>query len=171
MAFEGLVQWTQAVATQSARVSEARDHLRSILDQTEDRQQRRQALHAFRSEGHLFAIAAYKLLEYRDWVQTFGLCASVDFGEVNGFSADDIKDLRDMREHVIDYFGGIGREPDRWSVKTPDYQADASAVAGTMIGGRLDWVAFGAAAERMLRQLLAEPIPWPSPHAPVASST
>jgi hypothetical protein len=176
MALEGLVQWTQAVVTQSARVSEADARLSSscaLSPSAQQRrlraqQQRRQAVHAFHSECHFFAIAAYKLLEYRDWVRTFGLCSSVDFGEVNQFSEQDIRDLRNMREHVVDYFGGIGHEPDRWLVvEIPEYRADASARVGTMIGGRLDWVAFGAAAERLLPQLLAEPIPWPSPPAPV----
>jgi hypothetical protein len=89
--------------------------------------QYRQAIHAFHTDCHFFAIAANKLLEYRDWVRTFRLCALVDFGEVAQFSAGDIKDLRDMREHIIDYFSGIAREPDRWIVKTADYEADASA--------------------------------------------
>ena len=178
MAFEGLVQWTQAVVTQSARVSEADARLSSscaLSPSTQQRrlraqQQRRQAVHAFRSEGHFFAIAAYKLLEYRDWVQTFGLCASVDFGEVDQFSKQDIKDLRDMGEHVIKYFEGEGWFPGRWVVETQEYRADASARNGTMLGGRLDWVAFWAAAERLLPQLLAEPIPWSSPPAPAAPS-
>jgi hypothetical protein len=80
---------------------------------------------------------------------------------VDQFSAQDIRDLRNMREHVRDYFAGAGNAQDRWTVVTPEYQADAGSVVGTMIGGRLDWVAFGAAAERLLPQLLAEPIPYP----------
>jgi hypothetical protein len=166
LAFEGLVQWTQAVVAQSARASEATDHVRSTQQQTEDRQQRRQALHALHSECHFFAIAANKLLEYRDWVRTFGLCSSVDFGEVDRFSEQDIRDLRNMREHVFDYFTGGGNAKDRWVVQTPQYRADASSVVGTLIGGRLDWVAFGAAAERLLPQLLAEPVPYPTRYLP-----
>jgi hypothetical protein len=115
-------------------------------------------LHGLQSECHFFAIAAYKLLEYRKWVPDFGLCSSVDFVEVDRFSEQDIRDLRNMLEHVIDYFTGGGNAQTRWFVQTPEYRADASAVAGTMIGGRLDWVAFGAAAERLLPRLLAEPI-------------
>jgi hypothetical protein len=164
MAFEGLVQWTQAVVMQSARVSAADKH-QFALGATPA--QRRQAIHAFHSECHFFAIAAYKLLEYRKLAhETFGLCSSVDFGEVDRFSEQDIRDLRDMREHVVDYFSGIGWFPDRWTVETPDLRADASSRNGTMIGGRLDWVAFGAAAERLLPQLLAEPIPYSSRGTP-----
>jgi hypothetical protein len=65
-----------------------------------------------------------------------------------------------MREHVVDYFRGAGNAKGRWVAETPDYKADASSVVGTMIGGRLDWIAFGTAAERLLPQLLAEPIPY-----------
>jgi hypothetical protein len=158
MAFEGLVQWTQAVVAQSARVSAADDHQMSVLGATRTPAQRRQAVLAFHSECHFFAVAAYKLLEFRDWVLTFGLCASVNFAEIDRFSEQDIRDLRDMREHVVDYFTGIGWFPDRWVAG----DSDASSRNGTVIGGRLDWVAFGAAAERLLPQLLAEPVPYPS---------
>jgi hypothetical protein len=159
MAFEGLTQWTQAAVTQSARVSAARDQqtrevmLNSVM--------RRHAVLAFHSECHFFVIAAQKVIEYRDWTLSFGLCASVDFGEIDQFSTKDIKDLRDMREHVVGYFKGEGHRPTRWVSETPDYKADASSVVGTMIGGRLDWVKFGDAAERLLPRLLAEPIPFP----------
>lgn len=161
MAFEGLVQWTQAVVTQSARISAAREHQSATLRMTSTPVQRRQAVLAFHSECHFFAVAAHKLFEFRDWVLTFGLCASVNFAEIDRFSAQDIRDLRNMREHVVEYFRGVGNAHDRWVAETPEYKADASSVVGTIIGGRLDWIAFGAAAERLLPQLLAEPIPYP----------
>jgi hypothetical protein len=160
MAFEGLIQWTQAAVTQSEKVSAARD--RQLSDEVmRDPAKRRQAIHAFHSECHFFAIAAHKLLEYRDWARTFGLCPTVDFSEIDQFSTKDIRDLRNMREHVVDYVKGEGNTPTRWIFETPDYKADASSVIGTMIGGRLDWVKFGAAAERLLPKLLAEPILYP----------
>ena len=74
----------------------------------------------------------------------------------------DIKDLRNMREHVVDYFKGDGLVKKRWTIETPEYKADASAFIGALIGGRLDWSAFRAAAQRLLPRLLAEPIPFPS---------
>ena len=161
MAFEGLVQWTQAVITQSVRISAVQERQFAAFAVASTPAQRRQAIHAFHSECHFFAVAAHKLLEFRDWVLTFGLCASVSFVEINSFSAQDIRDLRNMREHVVDYFQGAGNAHDRWMMETPDFRADASSVVGTMIGGRLDWAAFGAAAQRLLPQLLAEPIPYP----------
>lgn len=158
MAFEGLIQWTQAVITQSRRVSGARDQQREAIQNSVTR---RQAVLAFHAECHFFVIAAYKLLEYRKWASTFGLCAAVDFGEIDGFSEQDVRDLRNMREHVVEYFQGGGRASDRWSVETPEFKADASSVVETMIGGRLDWIKFAAAAEKLLPKLLAEPIPYP----------
>jgi hypothetical protein len=53
----------------------------------------------------------------------------------------------------------------RWFAETPDFKADASSVIGTMIGGRLDWIKFAAAAERLLPKLLAEPIPYVHMHS------
>ncbi len=68
-----------------------------------------------------------------------------------------------MRSHVTDYFGGKGKDRDRWIFGTPDGgKADASSVVGTLIGGRLDWVALGAAAHGLLPKLLREPIPYPN---------
>lgn len=114
----------------------------------------------FHTECHYFAIAAHKLFEFRKWALTFGLYANVDFSELNSFSADEVKDLRNMREHVVEYFQGNGNAKDRWVTRTQEFNADASSVVGTLIGGKLDWVAFGAAAERLLPQLLAEPEPY-----------
>jgi hypothetical protein len=157
MAFEGLVQWTRAVGVQAARVAEAQKHLSST-----DPIARRLGTGSFQTECNYFAIAANKLLEFKEWALSFGLCATVDFSEVDAFSRQDIKDLRDMREHVLDYFKGVGRFKDRWIAETPEYSADASAFSGPAIGGRLDWFAFGAAAQRLLPRLLAEPIPFSS---------
>ncbi len=160
MAFEGLVQWTQAVVGQARRVQAAKDRLGASI--TGDPASRRAVVLWTHVEDHFFIIAANKLIEYRHWVATFGLCSSIDFREIDRFSVSNIKDLRNMREHVVEYFRGEGRVRDRWVVETPEYRADASSVVGPMLGGRLDWVAFATAAERLLPALLAEPIPYPS---------
>jgi hypothetical protein len=115
-----------------------------------------------RHECNYFAIAANKLLEFKEWTLSFGLCTGVDFSEIDAFSPRDIKDLRNMREHVVDYFKGDGLVKKRWTIETPEYKADASAFVGTFIGGRLDWSTFGGTAQRLLPRLLAEPVPWPA---------
>jgi len=162
MAFEGLLQWTQAVITQLQRVSEAKERRFASGGNSATRQQ---AIHNFDSQCHFFVIAAYKLIEYRKWASTFGLCANVDFSEIDAFSEQDIKDLRNMREHVVEYFQGHGLASKRWFAETPHFKADASSVVGTMIGGRLDWTKFSAAADRLLPKLLAEPIPYVPMHS------
>ena len=117
LAFEGLVQWTHAVVVQAARVSETLQHQLS-LDLTE----RRLALGRRHTECNYFAIAANKPLEFKEWTLSFGLCTGVDFSEIDAFSPRDIKDLRNMREHVVDYFKGDGLVKKRWTIETPEYK-------------------------------------------------
>ena len=155
MAFEGLLQWAAAAIEQGRRISAC------PVAGTLGHEDRRLTFAQMRTEHHFFAIAAHKVLEHRTWVQSLGLCAAVDFSMLDQFAATHVRDLRDMREHVVDYFKGIGWEKDRWRVDTPEFSADASSCVGTMIGGRLDWKLFAQACERLLPLLLSEPIPYP----------
>jgi hypothetical protein len=172
MSHDGLIQWTEAVVRQTERLVTSRARLSECCSlsptnlSSEARTQMfadiQEARRALQTECHFFAIAASKLLEHRQWAVGFGLCANVEFSEIDQFSSQDIKDLRDMREHVVGYFKGEGWAPDRW--RTPDGTSDASSLNGTLIGGRLDWVAFGTAAKRLLLSLLSEPVPFaPTP--------
>jgi hypothetical protein len=77
----------------------------------------------------------------------------IKIASLDSFSKDDIRELRNMREHIVEYFQGSGHEMDRWKA------LDASGGIGTTIGGRLDWVKFSEAAKRLLPALLSEPIP------------
>jgi hypothetical protein len=162
MAFEGLVQWTLAAIEQGKRV-EAATSARVDANRKAGRLLGAQR----RTEHHYFSIAANKVLEHCEWVRRRGLCSEMDFSMLDQFSRRDIRDLRNMREHVVDYFEGYGRDRDRWEIETPEFKADASASVGTLIGGRLDWKLFVAAAERLLPILLSEPIPQPSPDSGV----
>ncbi|MGA2795069.1 MAG: hypothetical protein ABSE69_16375 [Roseiarcus sp.] len=137
MAFEGLVQWVQASITQAARVSAAYNHQTSNEVMWKPAATR-QAVLAFHSERHFLAIAAHKILEYRDWVLSFGLCASVDFGELNQFPAQDRRDLRNMREHVVGYFKGDGNSPvsNRFQQRPP-FASNNDPLAATESGVRI----------------------------------
>ncbi|MCA6110468.1 hypothetical protein [Bradyrhizobium cenepequi] len=162
MAFEGLVQWTACTIEQGKKIERATERQRKS---SASGMERRIASAMVRCEHHYFAIAANKVCEHREWVARLGLCEGVDFTSLDEFSRSDIKDLRDMREHVIDYFEGIGRAKDRWVARGAEYSADASSSVGTIIGGRLDWLRFTNMAEGLLLTLLAEPIPFPpAPH-------
>jgi hypothetical protein len=76
------------------------------------------------------------------------------FGEFNAIRKD-IKELRDMNEHVVEYFIGGGRSRDIWYHATDEGVADASSTVNTKIGNRLDWVAVAGAAERLIDRLPA----------------
>ena len=171
MAFSGLIQWTQAVIGQGRRVSEARDAIRSLMAARVDSRgipsgidprSHEFAMLDFHTQGNFFAVAAYKLLEYKKWCRALGLFPTVDFSKIDNFSLGDIKDLRDMREHIVEYFQGKGRNRARWVKSMAGGKSDASSVVDTSLGGRLDWVEFAAAAEHVLPQLLAHSVPYPS---------
>ncbi len=121
MAFEGLVQWTQAVVDGGNTIAKATAKQRTALKTAHDRHT---ALLKVHTACHYFSIAAYKLIEHREWVGSFGLCASMDFSVIDAFSVSDLRDLRNMREHVVDYFRGMGRARTRWVVETPEFSAD-----------------------------------------------
>jgi hypothetical protein len=159
MAFEGLLQWTAAAIEQGNRIA-------ALSAAAWARQKERRLLFAqMRTEHHFFAIAAHKVLEHRGWAQSLGLCAAVDFSMLDEFDATLVSDLRNMREHVVEYFKGNGWEKERWRVETPEFSADASSCVGTLIGGRLDWKRFAQACEHLLPTLLAEPTPYPPQHS------
>ena len=136
MAYCGLIKWTQGVIFQSKRVISATEKLLSSAGN--NRELYMENLYLLHCEHHYFVISAYKLLEYYQWTKQLNLFANVNFSELDGINQLDIKDLRNMREHVVDYFRGTGRNKDRWWIEQTDFKADASACVGNLIGGRLD---------------------------------
>lgn len=159
MAFTGLEQWTQAVIFQSKRIISATEQLNKF--DIKKYSPFTMPIYLIHCEHHYFVIAVQKLIEHREWIKKLGLCVDVDFSEIDSFSKQDIKDLRNMREHIVEYFQGEGYEKSRWFVETSEFRGDASSGAGTIIGGRLDYIKFSDAAERLLSQLIKEPIPYP----------
>jgi len=135
IAFEGLVQWAHDVVEQSNRISNALDQKRNLYSPRVGRVdpvESRKRLYAIHSACYHFVTAAYKLLECRDRAVEYGLCSEVDFSDIDRFSKADIRDLRDMREHTVEYFQGKGHSPTRWMIVTPEYKADASTLAGSI---------------------------------------
>jgi hypothetical protein len=155
MAFEGLLGWTAAVLAQAKRVSAARDKLLGELRQTSDLRlnpeviSRRLAQQFFQTERQLFCNAANQLLQHRQWVKRLGFLDDTFFDELDKF-ADDIDVMRDMNEHAIEYFEGKGKRPHDWVYQGEGATSDASSTVETKIGGRLDWVELGSAAQRLL---------------------
>jgi hypothetical protein len=104
MAFTGLIQWTQSVIREGKRLRDLTSQqptfpLLSFI-------KRQELILSVHTECHFFAISAYKMIQHIKWVRDCDLCKKVDFGEIDQFSSRDIQDLRDMREHIIDYFKG-----------------------------------------------------------------
>ena len=79
-----------------------------------DRAQREAAISKISTEMTSFAMAANKVFEFRDWARSLGLFDGVDFSPLDQFPRQDVRDLRNMREHEIDYLQGEGRAQDRW---------------------------------------------------------
>ena len=157
MIFEGVIQWTQAVALQSDRVAAAQA--------AQFRPGDRPGAHRlpgmnFRSECDYFRRG--DMLSHRETRGRLRSLRLIDFSEIDIVPWGDRVDVRNKRMHVTEYFNWR-RDRQETFGGTPDFKADASSTIGTPIGGRLDWAALGAAAnERPLPKLLAQPIPWPS---------
>ena len=159
MIFEGVIQWTQAVALQSDRVAAAQ----AAQFQPGAQQGANRLLDMnFRSECDYFSVAVDMLFQFKKRAKVLDLFASVDFSEIDIVPWQDRVDVRNRRMHVTDYLTPGGEAGKGWFVETPDFKADPSSTVGTLIGGRLDWAALGGAAKRLLPKLLAQPIPYPS---------
>jgi hypothetical protein len=113
---------------------------------------RRLAQQFFETERELFCNAANQLLQHRQWVKRLGFLDDALFDELDKF-ADDIDVMRDMNEHAIEYFEGKGKRPHDWVYHGKGATSDASSTVETKIGGRLDWVELGSAAQRLLAKI------------------
>jgi len=100
MIFEGVIQWTQAVALQSDRVAAAQT--------AQFRPGDRPGAHRlpgrnFRSECDYFSVAVDMLFQFKRRATDLGLLASVDFSEIDIVPWQDRVDVRNKRMHVTDY--------------------------------------------------------------------
>ena len=92
-------------------------------------------------EEHLFAVSVSKAIDWLKEVRKFRKDLVVD---IDSFLQElpEAKDLRNMREHDIDYFKGKGKAQDRFVKNMPDATIDGSASYsdnnGYFIGGRLN---------------------------------
>jgi hypothetical protein len=162
MAFEGLLGWAEGVIAQASSLSSAQATITKPLQEeartgewgnhAEVLRQVRANKHTFDCQRHYFVLAANKLVEYRRWAGRLGLVDNSVFSEFDRYERA-ISELRDMNEHIIDYFRGKGKRQDRWVHSDDAGTADASATASSRIGGRLDWVALGAVVSRLLEKL------------------
>jgi hypothetical protein len=147
MALEGLHSWARGVISHVKAMEAARGSMFSL-----DNDRRTEASRSFQRERHLFLTAAHKMLEHINWISKLSFIDSSVFAELKALE-NDIKELRDMNEHVIEYFLGRGKRPENWVYESDGGIADASSTIDSKIGGRLDWNQVASAAERLIRVL------------------
>lgn len=93
------------------------------------------------AEEHFFVISVSKAMDWLKEVKKFRLELS---SEIDLFfqSLPEVKDLRNMREHDVEYFKGMGNAQKRFVKTLADMTVDASAsisnTDGYLIGGRLN---------------------------------
>lgn len=149
MAIHGIHTWAKGALVQVERIDAARQTMLSNFDRHDERAD---AIQSFQRERHLFLIAAHKTIEYADWIVSLNFLDSSIFSEIFSFR-NDVKDLRDMNEHVREYFLGIGHRPEQWVHSDSEGSADASSTVNSKIGGRLDWNDFANATKRLIASI------------------
>jgi hypothetical protein len=163
IAFEGICAWAEGVIKQAKRLYYAEAAIMQPLleekgpaggwrSHQEVVQQVRVNKHDYFCQRHYFILAANKLNEYRKWCKKLGLVPNSVFAELDHYKTV-VNELRDMNEHIIEYFQGKGRKQDCWLRSDEFGTADASTTMGRRLGGRLDWIEFQAVAARLLEKL------------------
>jgi hypothetical protein len=114
-----------------------------------------------RVSEHFFLIAANNLYRFVDLACSRGVVEARLFEPLESFRKD-VRELRDMREHVIEYWTGGGKYPQRFRYDDPDsvmqYGRQLSTLASQStfiggvhkIGGRLELDAFAKAVSKLL---------------------
>lgn len=148
MAVAGLQQWARAALVQVDRIEAARQAM------WRDIEQRVHSQSQFQCDRHFFLIAAHKMVEHAKW------CIKLDFLDRSFFDnvlllEKDIKPMRDLNEHALEYFQGRGLKPSEWVHVDAGGTADASSTINSKIGNRLDWNDVASAVKQLLEVIPA----------------
>jgi hypothetical protein len=138
--------WLLGIMNQGQRLlsnqQHMRDEMQAITLETLTQHQNYLVLNDLRIvEEHFFVIAVSKAIDWLKEVKNFRLELS---SEIDLFlqSLPEVKDLRNMQEHDVDYFKGKGNAQKRFVKTLADMTVDASASIsnddGYLIGGRLN---------------------------------
>jgi hypothetical protein len=114
-------------------------------------------IHAFERDRHFFVIAAGQLVDHLDWALPLKAISEDAALFIDRFR-NDIRDMRNMNEHRIDYFAGKGRSQRRFVHLGDDFTSDATGTFQTLIGGRLDWTELGRATMQFIQDFHHEMI-------------
>ena len=157
------MQWSKACSDQMAALDDAKNQVFEAMRLRDD--SRDDWVMTLKSSCHYFAVAAFKLQEHLEWAIATDAFANSDLAVLLAFDKQDIKDVRDMREHGIEYLKGRGRFPERFFKQGEHGRSSAHSLTGNLIGGRLDYVAFGKASSTLYETLRASDVPYPSQEA------
>jgi hypothetical protein len=138
--------WLRGIMHQGRRLLENQQRMQSAMQAiTADTFLRHQDFLVYNDlrivEEHFFVNSVSKAIDWLKEVKKFRKDLSL---EINGFLHEfpEAKDLRNMREHDVDYFKGEGKVQNRFIKKLPDATVDGSASfsdsMGYLIGGRLN---------------------------------
>ncbi|MES0161602.1 hypothetical protein [Mesorhizobium sp. C268A] len=132
MALEGTRTWASGTVHFAAECDQF------LIDLSASATDFRALRQAFEVNRHCFLIAAFKLLEHAEWAVHVGALDAALTTELNAHAAN-IKRLRDLNEHKVEYFMGGGRRRALWNHEEDGGTADASSTINTRIGNLLDW--------------------------------
>jgi hypothetical protein len=111
-AFEGMLPWAKGIVRQADRVSHARVLMRNLLSQFPresgiiySAEPIRDVGHLFKVERHLFCNAAGQFVDHRRWLGRIGDFDENVFAEIDLFEPD-VKAMRNLNEHAIEYLEG-----------------------------------------------------------------
>ena len=105
----------------------------TVLNETVGNMERR---HTFYSSQLFFLIAANQAVDFGKWAVKTGAITADVISELLTV-ADDINELRNMNEHVLEYFQDKGRFQHEFIYATDQAIADASSTIEDRIGNRL----------------------------------
>ena len=149
--------WLRGVVHQGQRLLENQHQMQNAIQATtRDALMKRQDFQFYNDlrivEEHFFVISVSKAIDRLKEVKKFKPELSSD---IDGFihNLPEAKDLRNMREHDVQYFKGEGRAQDRFIKTLTDSTVDASASIsdqnGYFICGRLNVQQAMRAAQKM----------------------
>ncbi|MBB3256846.1 hypothetical protein F4827_001692 [Paraburkholderia bannensis] len=94
-----------------------------------------------RINEHFFVISIMKLSNWCDVLQALDDRFSEPCKIISDVVTEDVKNVRDMREHDDEYLQGSGRRKDKFMFQAEDFSSDASATIARdgeyLIGGRV----------------------------------
>ena len=119
VALEGLRGWAEGVIKQAKKLYYAEAAIAQPLleeqgpaggwrSHQEVVQQVRANKHNYFCQRHYFILAANKLIKYRQWCCRLGVVPNSVFSELDRYKTV-VNELRDMNEHIIDYFRVAGK--------------------------------------------------------------